>query len=118
MIFLPRGKFSSHFSSLVPVILWQRVRFVDTEDGPIGARYQLRETPSANYAQRTEWNVRDSNGTVVFSIDPELTGGSKKTVLLAHKHGRPVLYISRNGGPRQPEQALLQFIREHGICQR
>ena len=38
------------------------------EDGPIDARYQLKETPSANYTQRTEWNVRDSDGTVVFSI--------------------------------------------------
>jgi len=28
--------------------------------------------------------VRDSDGTVVFSIDPVLTGGSKKTVTLAH----------------------------------
>ncbi len=28
------------------------------EDGPIPDRYQLKETPSDNYAQRTEWNVR------------------------------------------------------------
>jgi Circularly permutated YpsA SLOG family len=29
--------------------------------------------------QRTEWNVRDSDATVLFSLAPELTGGSKKT---------------------------------------
>lgn len=33
------------------------------EDGEIDGRYNLRETPSADYPQRTEWNVRDSDGT-------------------------------------------------------
>jgi len=64
------------------------------EDGPIDARYQLQETPSENYSQRTEWNVRDSDGTVVFSLAPALTGGSKKTVDLAGKHHKPCLHLS------------------------
>jgi hypothetical protein len=38
--------------------------------------------------QRTEWNVRDSDGTVVFSLAPKLTGGSLKTVEFARKHNR------------------------------
>jgi hypothetical protein len=50
------------------------------EDGPIDPKYRLKETPSAAYLQRTEWNVRDSDGTVLFSIEPTLTGGSLKTV--------------------------------------
>ena len=33
----------------------------------------------AAYLQRTEWNVRDTGGTVIFSLSPVLTGGSKKT---------------------------------------
>src|SRR5690242_16007377 len=73
-----------------------------SEDGPIDQRYQLKETPSSGNVQRTEWNARDSDGTVVFSIAPELTGGSKKTVFLAHKHGKPVLRISRDGGSAEP----------------
>jgi len=85
------------------------------EDGPIDARYQLQETPSENYVQRTEWNVRDSDGTVVFSICPVLEGGSKKTVFLAHKLGKPVLRLSRDGGPASPDHALLRFIREQNI---
>jgi hypothetical protein len=40
----------------------------------------LKETPSAAYLQRTEWNVRDSDATVLFSIEPTLTGGSLKTM--------------------------------------
>ena len=37
------------------------------EDGPIDARYPLRETPGADPAQRTEWNIRDSDGTELRS---------------------------------------------------
>ena len=57
------------------------------ENGSIDLRYLLKETPSAGYLQRTEWNVRDSDGTVVFSIAPVYTGGSKRTVELARMHG-------------------------------
>ena len=85
------------------------------EDGPIDPRYNLQETPSSNYLQRTEWNVRDSDGTVVFSIAPVLTGGSQKTVELAQKHRKPVIHIARYGGPASPAQALLGFIRDHNI---
>jgi len=85
------------------------------EDGEISASYQLQETPSHNYVQRTEWNVRDSDGTVVFSIAAVLTGGSKKTVLLARKHRKPVLHLSRNGGQLSPEQELLRFLGENRI---
>jgi len=85
------------------------------EDGEIATSYQLQETPSHNYVQRTEWNVRDSDGTVVFSIAAVLTGGSKKTVLLARKHRKPVLHLSRNGGHLSPEQELLRFLGENRI---
>jgi hypothetical protein len=40
------------------------------EDGPIHPKYPLKETPSAAYLQRTEWNARDSDATVLFSIEP------------------------------------------------
>jgi hypothetical protein len=65
------------------------------EDGKISTRYQLKETPSNNYVQRSEWNMRDSDSTVAFSIAAVLTGGSKKTVQLAHEHRKPVLHLSR-----------------------
>jgi len=48
------------------------------EDGVIPPRYQLSETPSASYLQRTEWNVRDSDGTVIFTMTAKLAGGSKR----------------------------------------
>jgi hypothetical protein len=85
------------------------------EDGPIDARYQLKETPSAGYVQRTEWNARDSDATVVFSIGQVLTGGSKKTVELAQKHKKPVLHLSKANGVSDAEAALRRFIEEHNI---
>jgi len=85
------------------------------EDGAIDGRYKLKETPSANYIQRTEWNARDSDGTVIFSIGAVLTGGSAKTVELARKHGKPVLHISRAGGDSAAVAALRRFVEDHGI---
>jgi len=85
------------------------------EDCPIDARYQLQETPGSSYLQRTEWNVRDTDGTVIFSITPGLSGGSKKTLDLAKKRNKPVLHLSRHGGPASPETELLRFIRANRI---
>jgi hypothetical protein len=86
-----------------------------SEYGTTDLRYNLQETPSGDYIQRTEWNVRDSDGTVVFSIEAKLTGGSKKTVTLAHRRHKTMLRLSREGGSGTPEQDLLRFLREHGI---
>ena len=75
----------------------------------------MNETPSADYVQRTEWNVRDSDATVVISIGEILTGGSKKTVELAHKHGKPVLHLAKASMASVPEAILRRFVEEHGI---
>lgn len=62
-------------------------------DGPIDEKYLLKETPSANYLQRTEWNARDSDATVIFTLSEELTGGSKRTAEFAEKHRKPWIHI-------------------------
>lgn len=62
------------------------------EDGPIPARYPLRETPSADPAQRTRWNVRDSSATLVVSPGPP-AGGTALAVAEARRLGRPVLIV-------------------------
>lgn len=62
------------------------------EDGPIPDRYPLSETPSEEYAQRTAWNVRDSDGTLL--IAPEsLEGGTALTRSEAEAQGKPVLHV-------------------------
>ncbi len=85
-----------------------------SEDGPLEPKYRVTETPSASYPQRTEWNVRDSDGSVIFSIAPTLTGGSKKTIEFAIKLKKPWLHLYE--GAASPEIALSKFIREHKIA--
>jgi hypothetical protein len=62
------------------------------EDGPIPALYPLRETPSADPAQRTEWNVRDSDATLLLSPVPP-AGGTGLTLDLARNLGKPSLLL-------------------------
>jgi hypothetical protein len=58
------------------------------EDGAIDARYPLRETPSADPAERTEWNVRDSDGTLLLT--GAASPGTERTRDLARRLGRPL----------------------------
>ena len=60
------------------------------EDGAIPDRYPLRETPSGDYAQRTEWNVRDGDATLILHRG-RLEGGTRRTAQLARRFGRPLL---------------------------
>jgi hypothetical protein len=83
------------------------------EDGPIDSKYPLKETPSAAYLQRTEWNVRDSDATVLFSIEPTLTGGSFKTVEFARKHQKPQLHLCARD--RSALDKLKAFVRQNRV---
>lgn len=85
------------------------------EDGPLPLVYQLQETPSSNYLQRTDWNVRDSDGTVIFTMSQTLAGGSKRTAEFAESLGKPWLHIAPGIGGYQPERTILEFVRENEI---
>ena len=66
------------------------------EDGRISSIYQLRETPSDRYAERTEWNILDSDATVVFSVSTEVYSGTALTLQLAKRLGKPWLHLTRD----------------------
>lgn len=68
------------------------------EDGVIAARYALVETPSPKYPQRTAWNVRDSDATLILTLR-ELDSGSKLTADVARRLGKPCLVVSLNSYP-------------------
>jgi hypothetical protein len=68
------------------------------EDGRISDHYPLVETTSADYAQRTEWNVRDSDGTLVLTRG-EPAGGTALTIELAQRLGKPCLVVDLNANP-------------------
>jgi Circularly permutated YpsA SLOG family len=83
------------------------------EDGSIDPKYPLKETPSESYSERTEWNVRDSDATVIFSIAPALTGGSKETLAFARQHHKPCLHL-HSGLPNGSGQ-LRTFIEKNNV---
>ena len=82
------------------------------EDGPIDARYPLRETPSADYPQRTEWNVRDADGTLVLTRGRP-SGGTALTIALARRLGRPCLVLDLAASPDPDE--LRQWMEAEGV---
>ncbi|MFZ4766041.1 MAG: putative molybdenum carrier protein [Roseimicrobium sp.] len=62
-------------------------------DGPLDECYRLKETPTDDLLQRTEWNVKDSDATVVFTLAPKALGGSAKALSYAKKYRRPSLHL-------------------------
>lgn len=84
------------------------------EDGKIDAKYPLEETPGDSYLQRTEWNVRDSDATVIFSISFILNGGSKKTLELARKYQKLCLHLHAIKAVVAAEE-LARFVEESKV---
>ena len=71
------------------------------EDGAIRSRYPLMETPSPEYAERTEWNVRDSDGTLVLTWGIPRQG-TAFTIDIARRLGKPCLIIDLLNPPHWP----------------
>lgn len=82
------------------------------EDGPIPLSYPLRETPTSEYAERTLWNVRDTDGTLILTYG-EPAGGTALTRVFAMKEGKPCLVVDLNTGPSVAEAKA--WLRAHGI---
>ena len=86
------------------------------EDGSIPRRYRLKETPTGRYADRTERNVQEGDGTLIVSRGA-LTGGSLLTQGLARKHRKPCLHVDL-GGERDVLEAartVRAWILDHRI---
>ncbi len=82
------------------------------EDGLIPERYPLQETPWDGYPQRTEWNVRDGDGTLILTRG-EPDRGTALTARLAKKKNKPSLIVDL-GMPWDVE-AVRQWIEMHRI---
>ncbi len=87
------------------------------EDGPLDSKYQLQETTSRRYDQRTRWNVRDSDATLLLTIDAELTGGTGLTAQVAQRLGKPWLHLSRAEYPEAQvaAQQIREFLLRHQV---
>lgn len=76
------------------------------EDGVIAPSYHLSEMPTDSYADRTEQNILDSDGTLILSHGA-LSGGSALTQALAEKHERPCLHIDLDRIPAFKAAAMI-----------
>ncbi|ASQ90996.1 molybdenum cofactor carrier [Prosthecochloris sp. GSB1] len=79
-----------------------------SEDGRIADCYRLVETPGRGYRQRTEWNVRDSDGTLVITGNPKRSGGTRYTLKIARKLGKPCIVVDPEdtGAPAEADRWL------------
>jgi hypothetical protein len=83
------------------------------EDGEIPEEYPLRETPSTQYVQRTEWNVRDSDATLVF-IHGAMGRGSSVTVRHCQNLRKPCCVIDLSKSDDKANARLVsEFIEKH-----
>jgi hypothetical protein len=82
------------------------------EDGRLSDRYPLRETPSESYAQRTEWNVRDADATVILTRGA-LGRGTALTEKCAKRLGKPCLLIYLGDIPKSAD--ILDWLRDHDV---
>jgi hypothetical protein len=85
------------------------------DEGPIAKHYQLQETKKRASKQRTEWNVRDSDGTVILTIGNKLTGGSKATVKFVAEAGKPCLHLSGKSHNNHAAVLLIHFTKDNNI---
>lgn len=66
------------------------------EDGVVPPQYPLRETPSSLYDERTTWNVRDADATLVLTCGPP-TEGTAYTIEIARVASKPCLVVDLAG---------------------
>ena len=67
------------------------------------------------YPQRTEKNVIESDGTVIFTVKTILAGGSKKTAEFAAKHHKPWIHLAQESTADAAGE-LVQFLDAHRIA--
>jgi hypothetical protein len=74
----------------------------------------VQDTPSPQAARRTEWNVRDPDGTVIFSLAPVLHGGTKLAQRFTREYRMPLLHLT----PNSPDAAreLDAFVVEYRVA--
>jgi hypothetical protein len=84
---------------------------VGKEDGRIDDRYNLIELSTSSYPARTRRNIEKSDGTVIFSLERALGGGTRLTLELANKLGKPVLsiYDTRKERGSNPDSLCLEI---------
>lgn len=78
--------------------------------GLLGVYPLLRETPSADPEQRTRWNVRDSDATLIVALgdDGRVSPGTAMTEATAAELERPLLRLDASDLDRTAARAELE----------
>ena len=85
------------------------------EDEVIPPAYQLQETYTPDYGERTEKNVLDADGTLIVARETELSGGTAFTRACTERHNRPVLVVCEADGVAKGAAALSEFLRQNKV---
>ncbi len=72
-------------------------------DGRLPDRYQLQETTSAGYSQRTRANVLNADAPLILTCGPPV-GGSRLTLRFAHEAAKPFFVVDLDRPLGQPLQ--------------
>ena len=82
------------------------------EDGIIPPEYNLTETPSGDYDQRTEWNVRDSDATLILTQGAP-AGGTAYTIEIADKLRKPLFVADVDD--KKAAGAIWKWLAKHNV---
>jgi hypothetical protein len=79
--------------------------------------FHLSETPSPGRCQALEWNVRDSDATVLFTISRGLFGHDAQAVDIARQHRKPFLHLPAHGvfDLNLTAEKLQHFLEENAV---
>jgi hypothetical protein len=83
------------------------------EDGIIDRRFPLRETPDSDPAQRTEWNVRDADATLILHRGP-FSRGTALAARCAERLGKPLLAVDLASAPVSVD-AIRDWLQQHRV---
>ncbi|HBO6328911.1 putative molybdenum carrier protein [Pseudomonas aeruginosa] len=84
-------------------------------DGVLDAHYQLMETESSGYRQRTKRNVLDADATLIL-YRGRLEGGSQLTRDLAMRQGKPLLLCDVHAPTEELLVAWQDWLLSHTIA--
>lgn len=84
------------------------------EDGYVSSDFPVLETPSRDYPQRTEWNVRDSDGTIVFN-KAKNSRGCNLTIAMASRYKKPILVIKTQRSDEEVVASIVSFVNRYNL---
>jgi hypothetical protein len=81
------------------------------EDGRVPAKYNLKETKSPEYAQRTILNIITSHATLIL-YNGKLDGGTLLTYEVCSKKKKPVLTVNLEYSKSRCKREIYKFLNE------